>query len=135
MNNCTFIGRIGRDAEVKYSQAGKPITVWALAIDDGFGEHKTTTWLDCAMFGERGPKIAEYIRKGDKLGVSGSIRMETFTKQDGTEKSKVALRVQEVALLGEKRQDAPQPAQRREPAKPAPKFDDGFTDDLEDVPF
>ena len=136
MNVFTGIGRLGRDAEVKYTADGKPITTFAVAIDDGFGERKTTTWLDCAFFGERGPKVAEFIRKGDRIGITGSIRLETFKTRDGEDRSKVALRVAEVTLLGEKRDDAPQrsgPAKPRGESKPqhsAPTQGDDFSDSI-----
>lgn len=125
MNIFTGIGRLGRDAEVRHTSAGKPVTTFAVAIEDGFGEHKTTTWMDCAMFGERGEKIASYIRKGDRIGVTGSIRLDTYTTRDGVEKSKVALRVQDVTLLGGK----PEGGQRTQrQAQPEPAVDD-FEDD------
>lgn len=102
MNVFTGIGRLGRDAEVRHTADGKPITTFAVAIDDGFGDRKTTTWVDCALFGDRGPKIAEYIRKGDRIGVTGSIRLDNYKTRDGEERSKLALRVQDVTLLVER---------------------------------
>jgi single-strand DNA-binding protein len=136
MNVFTGIGRLGRDAEVRYTQAGTPVTTFAVAIEDGFGGNKTTTWLDCAMFGERGEKIAGYIRKGDRIGVTGSIRLDTYTTRDGVEKSKVALRVVDVTLLGGKqdRQDAPRSEPRPSGGTgPAEHTGDDFDDD--DIPF
>lgn len=133
MNVFTGIGRLGRDAEVRHSQAGTPITTFAVAIDEGFGERKTTTWFDCAMFGERGEKVASYIRKGDRIGVTGSIRLDTYTTRDGVEKSKVALRVQDVTLLGGK-QDAPRSEPRPSGGTgPVENASDGFEDDS--IPF
>ena len=139
MNVMTAIGRLGRDAEVKYTTDGKPVTTFAVAVDDGFGERKVTTWIDCALFGERGPKIADYIRKGDRIGITGSIRLDTFTTRDGAEKAKVAMRVQDVTLLGGKAdtgngtpsQSAPRATQRPAPATDAQ--DDGF--DSDSIPF
>lgn len=133
MNVFTGIGRLGRDAEVRHTQAGTPITTFAVAIDEGFGERKTTTWIDCAMFGERGEKVASYIRKGDRIGVTGSIRLDTYTTRDGVEKSKVALRVQDVTLLGGK-QDAPRSEPRPSGGTgPVEHTSDGFED--QDIPF
>ena len=63
MNSFSAVGRIGRDAEVRYTQSGTALTVFPLAVDDGIGDKKVTTWIDCAMWGERGTKIAEHIRK------------------------------------------------------------------------
>lgn len=133
MNVFTGIGRLGRDAEVRHTQTGTPITTFAVAIDEGFGERKTTTWFDCAMFGERGEKVAGYIRKGDRIGVTGSIRLDTYTTRDGVEKSKVALRVHDVTLLGGK-QDAPRSEPRPSGGTgPVEHTSDGFDD--ESIPF
>ena len=130
MNSYNAIGRLGRDAEVKYTADGKPITTFAVAVDDGFGDRKVTSWIDCAMFGERGPKISEYIRKGDRIGITGSIRLDTYKTRDGLEKSKIAMRVQDVTLLGDKQGDGQRSErpQRQEPQQQAPAgdLDDGI---------
>lgn len=136
MNVFTAVGRIGRDAETKYTQAGKPLTVWPLAVDDGFGDNKVTTWFDCVMFGERGTKLAEYIVKGGQLAVSGSIRLDTYTSKDGTDKSKIAMRIQEVTLLAK-----PNTERQTRPPEPKPQAAqakaEAFADDFEDsdIPF
>ena len=144
MNVFTAIGRLGRDAEVKYSADGKAITTFAVAVDDGFGDRKVTSWIDCALFGDRGPKISEYIRKGDRIGITGSIRLDNYKTRDGEDKSKIAMRVQDVTLLGDKREEAPQRGggsggsrggapqrERPQPATETPR--DDFSDD--DIPF
>lgn len=136
MNVFTGIGRLGRDAEIRYTSDGKPITTFAVAIEDGFGDRKTTSWLDCALFGDRGPKIAEYIRKGDRIGITGSIRLDTYKTSSGEDRSKIAMRVQDVTLLGDKREEGrsggtparppretPRKAQEQA-AAPADNFDD-----------
>ena len=112
MNVFTAVGRIGRDAETR--QAGSSeVTSWPVAVDVGFGDKKTTLWLDCAMWGERGAKIAGYIKKGDNIGVSGELSLREYQK-DGQTKTVATLRISDVKLLASK-QDAPQrpqPAQR-----------------------
>ena len=100
MNVFTGIGRIGRDAQTRHTQAGKAVTGWALAVDSGWGENKKTTWLDCSIWGERGEKLAGHIRKGDRLGVTGELGTR---EHDG--KTYVTLDVKDVTLLGDKRQD------------------------------
>lgn len=97
MNNFSAVGRIGRDAVTRFTQAGKAVTSWALAVDRGFGDNKQTVWLDCTLWGDRGQKLAEHIRKGDRLGVVGEIGTR---EHDG--KTYVTLDVKDVALLGGK---------------------------------
>lgn len=97
MNNFAAIGRIGKDAVTRFTGGGKPVTGWSLAIDRGFGEQKQTVWLDCSWWGERGQKVAEHIKKGDRLGVVGEIGTR---EHDG--KTYVTLDVRDVTLLGNK---------------------------------
>ena len=135
MNNCNFIGRVGRDAVVRHTQGGKAVTGWSLAVDRGWGDNKQTTWMDCTIWGERGEKLAEHIRKGDRLGVTGELGTR---EHDG--KTYVTLDVRDVTLLGGKpdtgngtpRQSAPRATERPAPAT-APPADDGFIDDS--IPF
>lgn len=124
MNNCNFIGRIGTAAVTRFTQAGKAVTGWPLAVDIGFGEDKKTLWIDCAFWGERGQKVCEYIRKGDRICVAGEIGTR---EHDG--KTYVTLNVRELTLLGNK-QDKPEsgagssrsPQQARQ--QPQEEFDD-----------
>jgi single-strand DNA-binding protein len=128
MNNFTAIGHIGRDAVTRFTQGGKAVTSWPLAVSKGWGENKQTVWLDCALWGERGQKLADMIRKGDRLGVTGEIGTR---EHDG--KTYVTLEVREVTLLGEKRQEASQPARAASTKSSRPDPANDFVDD--DLPF
>lgn len=129
MNNFSAVGRIGRDAVTRFTQAGKAVTGWALAVDSGWGDNKKTTWLDCTLWGERGQKVAEHIRKGDRLGVVGEIGTR---EHDG--KTYVTLDVKDVTLLGDKkegqsggtssRQGGQQQRERPQQQAPGQEFDD-----------
>lgn len=135
MNNYNAIGRVGRDAVTRYTQAGKPVTGWALAVDKGWGDNKQTVWLDCSLWGERGEKLAQHITKGSQLGVTGEIGTR---EHDG--KTYVTLDVRDVTLVGGKQegngginQHAQRPArQQQAPAQQqsAPPMDDFVEDDI-----
>lgn len=126
MNVFTAIGRVGRDAVVR--NAGEtPVASWSLAVDAGFGERKVTTWLDCSLWGKRAESVAQHIRKGDRLGVTGEIATR---EHDG--KTYVTLKVSDVTLLGEKKADAGNGGRSR-PAPQAGGDDNPFPDDS--IPF
>lgn len=131
MNVFNCIGRVGKDAVERFTQGGKPVTGWSLAVDNGFGDNKQTIWLDCSWWGERAGKVAQYITKGSQLGVTGELGTR---EHDG--KTYITLNVRDVSLVGGKSDAAPgssrQTAQRREPA-PAP-ADMTFDDDA-NIPF
>lgn len=134
MNVFSAIGRIGRDAVTRFTQAGKPVTGWSLAVDSGFGDNKTTIWLDCNLWGERGEKLALYLLKGTQVGVTGELGTR---EHDG--KTYVTLRVADVTLVGG-RQDSGGTSgtrggapQRERPARATDEPKDDFVDS--DIPF
>lgn len=141
MNNCNFIGRIGKDAVTRYTQGGKAVTGWSLAVDSGWGDKKQAVWIECSLWGERGEKLVTYMTKGAQVGVSGEIGTR---EHDG--KTYVTLNVSNVTLLGGKRDDgergqAPQ-RQERSPntgSSRAPMASQHATADVDfqddDIPF
>lgn len=132
MNVATFTGRIGRDAETR--DAGKSqVTSWSIAVDVGFGEQKHTLWIDCSLWGDRGPKLAPYLTKGSMVSVSGEVDLRSYEGKNGTQTT-LALRVDRVTLCGGKSEAR----QERAPARQAAPADSGsggggFVDD--DIPF
>lgn len=123
MNNCNFIGRVGKDAATRHTQGGDPVTGWSLAVDCGYGDKKQTIWLDCSLWGKRGEKVAEYITKGSQIGVTGELGTR---EHEG--KTYLTLRVGEVSLIGGKSEGAARPKTERREPEPAD-FDDP------DIPF
>ena len=81
MNNFNGIGRITADPELRYNQSGKGICKFSLAINR---DKETTDFIRCVSFGKTAELIAEYIRKGDQIGITGSIWTGSYTKEDGT---------------------------------------------------
>ena len=129
MNSCNFIGRVGRDAEV-HEGGNNPVANFTVAVDSGYGDNKQSNWLRCALWGERATKVAGYIKKGDRIGVSGELGTREY---EG--KTYLTLRVADVTLLGDKkagstdapaRQESPPP---RRQAAPPPARNDSFEDD------
>lgn len=98
MNVWTFSGRVGADAELRTTQSGEKVLSFRVANDIGFGERRTTQWVDCSLWGKRGESIANYVKKGDKITVSGEVKLEEFQGKDGSTKAKLAVRVNELDL-------------------------------------
>ena len=128
MNNCSFIGRVGRNAESRATQSGTHVLNWSMAVDSGYGTLKTTIWLDCALWGERGAKLAQYILKGHLLEAHGEIGTR---EHEG--KTYLTLRVVDVTLIQPRegaQDNRPAPQQGAPPqAAPAP------ADMDDDIPF
>ena len=114
MNNCTFTGRLTKDPELKTTQSGKKYLRFCLAVDgikdkDG---NKTADFVDCIAWNKSGEIIAQYARKGSKLGISGRLHTTTYDK-DGEKRKSVDVVVNEFELLDSKPKDqAEQPQEQ-----------------------
>jgi len=98
LNVWTFSGRCAADAELRSTQNGEQVLSFRVANDVGFGNNKTTQWVDCSYWGKRAASVATYVRKGDRITVSGELRLEEYTARDGSAKSKLAVRVNDLDL-------------------------------------
>jgi len=93
MKIITIAGNIGKTAETRNTQNGQTVTSWAVAVDDGWGDNKTTMWFDCSWWGKRGEKVGPYIQKGGKITVSGEL-----SKREHDGKTYLTVNVNDVKL-------------------------------------
>lgn len=98
MNVWTYSGRVGADAELRTLANGEKVASFRVANDIGFGDRRTTQWVDNSYFGKRAEAVAPYIKKGMKISVSGEVKLSEFTRRDGTPGSKLEVRVNDVDL-------------------------------------
>ena len=70
-------GRVGGDAETRQAGSGE-VTSFNLAVDQGWGERKTTNWYRVSIWGDRGRKLAGHILKGNKLAVTGEFSIGEY---------------------------------------------------------
>ena len=127
MNNCSFIGRVGRDAQSRVTQSGRQVLNWSMAVDSGYGDNKSTIWLDCVLWGERGAKLAQYILKGHLLEAHGELGTR---EHEG--KTYLTLRVVDVTLI-QPRDGAADHADGPKP--PRPQAEPAAADMDDDIPF
>ena len=87
MNKVILMGRLTRDAEVRYSQGDEPMAIarYTLAVDRRFkreGEQEAD-FISCVAFGKNGEFAEKYLRKGMKIAVTGRIQTGSYTNKDG----------------------------------------------------
>jgi single-strand DNA-binding protein len=84
-----FIGNLGRDPEMRYTPAGKPVTQFSVAVSyskpDGQGGwvDEGTDWYRVSVFGDRAERVADQLRKGNKVFVEGRFKTREFEGKDG----------------------------------------------------
>lgn len=140
-------GRIGRDAELRYTPSGDAVCNIPVAVDygrKGQDGKKPTQWYEIALWGKQAEGLAPYLLKGKQVFFTGSdLHIEEFRKSDGSHGTKLVCRASEIKFAsdgqqGQSRQDqaARQPAQRpQQAAKPAAQPAGDYDSFDDDIPF
>jgi single-stranded DNA-binding protein len=101
MIDSAFFGFLAADAETKVSKAGK---TW-VRLRLGVGKDDNLQWVSVAVFGEAA-EVAAKLKKGDRVYVEGSIKIDTWTGNDGTERhglSVASFKIQKTHAIGRNR--------------------------------
>ena len=115
LNNCTFIGRCTRDAEMQVvGQKGSSLVKWAIANNTGFGQYENTNFINCQMWGKRGEGVMQYLKKGKQIAVAGVFENKKWTGNDGQQHDNWVLTVEQVTLLADSANSSPAPTFKAE---------------------
>jgi single-strand DNA-binding protein len=85
MNNIQLQGRLIKDPEVRYTQDGKAVVKYCLAVKREFFKQGEvdTDFINCVAFGKTGEFAEKYLRKGMLMLIVGTLRIG-FYEKDGT---------------------------------------------------
>lgn len=88
MNKVILMGRITRDAEIRYTQGEKSTAIarFSLAVDRRFkrdNDEQNTDFISCMAFGKIAEFLEKFGRKGTKFVVEGRIQTGSYNNKDG----------------------------------------------------
>ena len=111
-NKVILAGNLARDIEIKYTQSGSAIGNTAIATSRKFksstGEQKEEVlFIDLTFFGRTAEIANQYLRKGSKVLVDGRLKLDQWTAQDGSKRSRHSVTVENLQMLGGKDEAAP----------------------------
>lgn len=131
INTVVIAGYTAKDPELKVTPSGTTVLSLLLAVNDTKKNaqdewEETANFFDCVLFGKRAESLAQYIPKGSKLTINGRLHQDRWQGQDGTNRSRVSIIVQDIELpprsqpqgTGEGYADYTQPPQPTQPAQP-----------------
>ena len=82
MNHVTLMGRLTRDPELKYSQAGKAYCRFTVAVNRDFNKDEAD-FINCLAFGKTAETIAEWLGKGRRIALHGRIQIGNYENKNG----------------------------------------------------
>ena len=136
VNKCIIVGNCGQDPETRTSPDGGQVTNITVATSESWKDRKTgqpqerTEWHRVVFNGRLADIAAQYLRKGSKVYLEGSLRTRKWQdKNTGQEKYSTEIVAREMQML-ERKQDNAEPnmnqAPQQQPAPQAPKQAQGM---------
>ena len=154
MNKIFLSGNLTRDPEVRYTQTGKAYARMGIAVRRQFSKEKDAVdFFNLTAFNKTAEFCANYMTKGTRVLVEGTLQTSTYENKDGVKVNSVDILVDNIEFAGSKRAEGGDDTYsggrptanretnsygRREPAPPKRNnYDDfgGETIDPEDTPF
>jgi single-strand DNA-binding protein len=103
INVVMLVGRLTRDAELKYTNTGFPIGKFSLAVNrrrkSGDEWIEEGHFFDVSLLGKRAEALTQYLTKGTQVAIQGELRQNRWEK-DGQPRSKVEITANDIQLLG-----------------------------------
>lgn len=111
VNKVILVGTVGKDPETKTFQNGGSLTQFSIATSDSWtdkttGERKEQTeWHRIVLNNRLAEIAAQYVRKGSKVYIEGSLRTRQWTDQNGQERHTTEVRGEVMQLVDSPRHD------------------------------
>lgn len=89
MNKVVLLGRLTKDPDVKYTQTGKVVTQFTLAVDRPFKDadgNKETDFIPVAVWGKAAELVGNSCQKGHRLLVDGRLQIRSYEAKDGSKR-------------------------------------------------
>ena len=107
-NRVVLVGNLTRDIELRYTTAGAAIGNSAIAVTRKFNvngeKREETCFIDITFFGKQAEIANQYLSKGSKLLVEGRLKFDQWTDNNGQNRSKHTISVENMEMLGGQQQ-------------------------------
>lgn len=134
VNYVILIGRLTRNAELKYTTSGLAVSSFSIAVNrrkkQGDSWIDEVSFFDIGLFGKRAESLNQYLQKGGQVAVEGKLVQERWEK-DGQKHSKVRVLCSNVQLLGSRGSNQGSSTGNGQ----KPNGQSGYQDSWDDVPY
>lgn len=103
LNKVELIGRLTRDADLKYTSTGTAIAAVSLASNRSVKKQDNweteVSYFDASIYGKSAENLKPYLTKGKTIAIAGHLKQDRWEK-DGQKFSRIKIEVEELQLLG-----------------------------------
>jgi single-strand DNA-binding protein len=118
MSDITTVGNVG-EPTLKFTPQGKPVLEFSLAENhskknaSGGWDEDGTTWRRVTIWDKKAETLAEVLKKGDRVIVTGSERLREYTAKDGTQGKSLEVNARDIGIIPRNPQNGTQPASQQ----------------------
>ena len=123
INQCNFIGRLGRDPEIRYTQSGKAVASFSIACSEKRGGEETTEWVNIVAWEKLAEICGQYLSKGSLVFISGRMQTRKWQDKEGGARYTTEIVAREMQMLSPKGEFRREGASREEWKEPPPMGD------------
>jgi single-strand DNA-binding protein len=111
LSKAMIIGNLGRDPEMRYTPNGRPVTEFSVAVNQSTKNQQTgewieeTDWFRITVWGDRAERVAEQLRKGNRVFVEGRFRTREYETRDGQKRISLEITADNVVSLESRQRD------------------------------
>lgn len=108
INKVILIGNLGTDPEVRYMSNGNAVANFSVATNESWKDKQTgeiqerTEWHKVSLFDKLAQIAAEYLKKGSKVYIEGSIRTKKWQDQSGNDRYSTEIIANTMQMLDSK---------------------------------
>lgn len=99
-----IIGNVGRDVEMRYTQAGIPVASFSVAVTRKFGSgddrQEKTTWYKVTCWRQLAEIASQYVKKGMQVMVAGTVDVSAYLNKAGEAAASLELTADTLQMLG-----------------------------------
>ena len=111
MNRVILSGRLARDPEVRYTQSGKAVAGFAIAVDRNVRrsnenqQQPTADFFNVTAWEKLADFCGKYLSKGRKILLEGRLQSRSYEAQDGSKRNVVEIVADNIEFMDSKRQN------------------------------
>jgi single-strand DNA-binding protein len=98
-NRVILVGNLTRDPEIRYTQSGKAVTKFTLAVNNPRNKEETT-FVDIVAWDRLGETCNTYLKKGSNTLVEGRLVIRSYDDKDGNKRKATEVVIDNMQMLG-----------------------------------
>lgn len=107
VNRVVLVGRLVRDPESRRTPSNQSVTNFTIAVDNNRGKEKSTSFLQVVCWGSTADFVAQYLKKGNLVGVDGRLQQRNYENQAGQKVNVVEIVADSVQSLESRQSESP----------------------------